>query len=58
MFDVLNSSYKKIISAIAIIGYKEEDIINCTNNDYNKLPFNCLYIFPTKNNLTFDSIIY
>ena len=58
MFDVLNSSYKKIISAIAIIGYKEEDIINCTNNDYNKLPLNCLYIFPTKNNLFFDSIIY
>ena len=58
MFDVLNSSYKKIISTIAIIGYKEEDIINCTNNDYNKIKLNCLYMFPTKNNLTFDSLIY
>ena len=58
MFDVLNSYYKTIISNIGIIGYEEEDIIKCDNNDYNKIPLNCLYAFPTKNESIFNSLIY
>ena len=38
MFDILNSSYKKIISSLGIVGYLEEDIKNSKGNDYNKLP--------------------
>ena len=58
MFDILNSSYKKIISSLGIVGYLEEDIKNCKGNDYNKLPLNCLYVFPSKNESTFNSLTY
>ena len=58
MFDVLNSSYKKIISSLGIVGYLEEDIKNCKANEYNKLPLNCLYVFPSKNESTFNSLTY
>ena len=58
MFDINNPSYKKIISSIGIIGYNEQDIIECTNGDYNKLPLNCLYVYPTENDSTFNSLIY
>ena len=58
MFDILNSSYKKIISNIGIIGYLEEDINNCNSNEYNKIPLNCLYAFPSKNESTFNSLTY
>ena len=58
MFDVLNSSYKKIITSIGIIGYEEEDILKCNSNDYNKLQLHCLYAYPSKNDSTYNSLTY
>ena len=46
MFDVLHTSFEKIISYVGIIGYKEEDIIKRGNNIDKILPLNCLYIYP------------
>ena len=57
MFDALNS-YKKIISSIGIIGYDDQDIINCKNDEYFKLPLKCLYVFPEKNDSTFNTLTY
>jgi len=58
MFDVLNSSYRKIITSIGIIGYEEEDIIKCNPNDYNKLQLHCLYAYPSKNDSTYNNLTY
>ena len=58
MFDILNNSYRNIITNIGIIGYEEEDIINLDNDDYNKIPLNCLYAFPLKNESIYNSLTY
>ena len=59
MFDYFNNnSYKKIIISIGIIGYNEKDIIEYNNNDYNKLPLNCLYVYPKENDSIFNSLTY
>ena len=59
MFDTLNNtSYRNIITNIGIIGYEEEDIINWDNDDYNKIPLNCLYAFPLKNEAIYNSLTY
>ena len=61
MFDALSSTYTNIISAITIIGYKEEDIIKRGNNLKEKLNINTLFILPKNienpmNKLTIDMI--
>ena len=58
MFDILHASYKKIITSIAIIGYKEEDILKCNPNEYNKLKLDCLYAFPSNNESIYNSFTY
>ena len=58
MFDVLNSSFEKIVSNIGIIGYKEEDIKN-RGIDFDKiLPLNCLYIYPNEKHSWLNSFTY
>ena len=46
MFDELYSSYRNIISNIAIIGYSENDILNRGNNLNKQLELKCLFIYP------------
>jgi hypothetical protein len=58
MFDENISYYNKIISTIGIIGYKEEDIINSKSDNYDDIPLNCLYSYPTKNEAIFAPITY
>ena len=46
MFDVLHSTFDKIVTSIGIIGYKEDDIKKRGLNISKNLPLNCLYSFP------------
>ena len=48
MFEVLHSSFDKIVSCIGIIGYKEEEITKRGLNTSKNLPFTCLYSYPNK----------
>ena len=48
MFDILYSSFDKIVSCIGILGYKEEDIKNRGINTDKILSLDCLYIYPNK----------
>ena len=59
MFDKYYSSYRNIISNIAIIGYLENEIIKRGNNTEKNLELTCLFAYPiydenSYNSLTFD----
>ena len=58
MFDILNTSFEKIVSNIGIIGYKEEDIKNRGINSDKILPLNCLYIYPNKKQSWLNSFTF
>ena len=58
MFDQNYSSFKYIISNIAIIGYSEEDIIKRGNNINETLKLTCLYSYPEFDNTAYNDITY
>ena len=58
MFDKLYSSFRKIISNIAIIGYTEEDIIKRGTNIDKKLELSCLYAYPTSDENAYNPLTY
>ena len=58
MFDKLYSSFRKIISNIAIIGYTEEDIIKRGINIDKKLELSCLYAYPTSDENAYNPLTY
>ena len=58
MFDPLYSSYKKIISNIAIIGYSEKDIIKRGKNINEKLELTCLFSYPIMDQKSYNVITY
>ena len=58
MFDILHSSYEKIVSCIGILGYKEEDIIKRGIKIENILPINCLYIYPKEKQTWLNSFTF
>ena len=58
MFDVLQTSFVKMVSSVGIIGYKEEDIIKRGTNIENILPLNCLYIYPNEKHSWLSPFIF
>ena len=58
MFDELYSSYRNIISNIAIIGYSENDIIKRGNNLNIQLELKCLFIYPNSDEKSYNEITY
>ena len=58
MFEKLYSSYRNIISNIAIIGYSENDIINRGNNLDKKLELTCLFSYPELDETSYNSLTY
>ena len=58
MFEKLYSSYRNIISNIAIIGYSENDIINRGNNLDQKLELTCLFSYPELDETSYNSLTY
>ena len=58
MFEKLYSSYRNIISNIAIIGYSENDIINRGNDLDAKLELTCLFSYPILDENAYNSITY
>ena len=58
MFDELYSSYRNIISNIAIIGYSENDIKKRGNNISQKLELTCLYCYPEFDENAYTTLTY
>ena len=58
MFDELYSSYRNIISNIAIIGYSENDILNRGNNLNKQLELKCLFIYPNSDEKSYNELTY
>ena len=58
MFDILQTSFVKMVSSVGIIGYKEEDIIKRGTNIENILPLNCLYIYPNEKHSWLSPFIF
>ena len=58
MFDALYSTYKNIVSNIAIIGYLESDIIKRGINNDENLELNCLYSYPENDEASYNELTY
>ena len=58
MFDVLYSSFRNIISNIAIIGYSEKNIIKRGNNCNEKLELTCLFSYPSFDEKSYNEFTY
>ena len=58
MFEKLYSSYRNIISNIAIIGYSEKDIIKRGKNIDEKLELTCLFSYPMFDENSYNTLTY
>ena len=58
MFEKFYSSYRNIISNIAIIGYQENDIIKRGFNLDKKLELSCLFSYPINDENSYNEITY
>ena len=58
MFDTNYSSYRNIISNIAILGYAESDIISRGINISLPLELTCLFSYPTQDDASYNSMTY
>ena len=58
MFEKLYSSFRNIISNIAIIGYSEDDIIKRGDNIDEKLELTCLFSYPNLDENSYNQLTY
>ena len=58
MFDGLHTSYSRIVTSVAIIGYSDEDIKTRGVSNSKNLPLKCLYAYPNFTETGLNSFIY
>ena len=58
MFEKLYSSFRNIVSNVAIIGYSEDDIVRRGNNINEKLELSCLFSYPKLDENSYNSLTY
>ena len=58
MFDGLHTSYSRIVTSVAVIGYSDEDIKTRGVSNSKNLPLKCLYAYPNFTETGLNSFIY